>query len=113
MPPARHHTRASGGRTHGQAALVLHHFHHDAGVGLLNARQAGDRLAHHAAIFADIARAHLEQLVEITRDHVAGLDLGDAPQRIVEAAQVVLGGAGEQHLHAAAGGNASLMAMGA
>jgi hypothetical protein len=55
-------------------------------------------LAHHAAVFVDVARPHLEQVVEVARDHQAGLDLGDAPHGFVEAAQVVLGGAGEQNL---------------
>ncbi len=39
--------------------------------------QGGDALAEHAAVGSDVPGAHLEQIVEARRHHVALLDLGD------------------------------------
>ncbi len=88
--------RPSDRRPHRQAVLVLDRLHHHVGVGLLHAGQAGDLLAHHAAVLVDVARTHLEQVVEVASNHQARTRSGDPSHGVVEAAQILLGGAGEQ-----------------
>ena len=57
------------------ALPVLHRLHRHEGRGLRHMGQGGDALAEDAAIGGDVAGAHLQQIVEARRHHVALLDL--------------------------------------
>ena len=60
---------------------VLDRLHRHEGGGLRHVGQGGDALAEHAPVGGDVVRAHLQEIVEARRHHVALLDLRDGHGR--------------------------------
>src|SRR6516162_11243431 len=56
---------------HDDTVRRLHFFHDEVGVSLLHAAQRGDAIAEEAPITLHVGDAHLQQIVEATRHHVA------------------------------------------